>query len=146
MSVSKAIQKRAIGAVMEVNPGARDFQPVYSLPNFLNGQLVVVSGIDADGRQIDNHVYLTSNSVRVAKNPSHFAHLVAEEARRRSPFAAVLDAGGIAGVIAVIITLTICYMLAIVHVTDVPAVLSTSLTSILGFYFGTKVGRGKVSN
>lgn len=139
MSVSKEAQKKAIAAAADVNPGVRDFHVIYSLPDFLDGQLVVVEGCrESDDDKITNHVYIAGSRVRVAKNPAHFAHLVAEESRRPNAIAEFTRAGGIAGVIAVIITLTICYMFAFLRVTDVPTVLSTSLATILGFYFGTK--------
>ncbi|MBS0355734.1 MAG: hypothetical protein JSR83_17755 [Proteobacteria bacterium] len=139
MSVSKEIQKKAIAAVVDVNPGAIDCQVIYSLPEFLNGQLVVVEGShQGSGDKFTNHVYVSGKGVRVAKNQSHFAHLVAEEAKKPSAVAEFTRTSGIAGVIAIIITLTICYMFAFLRVTDVPAVLSTSLATILGFYFGTK--------
>jgi hypothetical protein len=50
----------------------------------------------------------------------------------------VLTVGGIAGIIALIITGSICYKY--VHDGDhqIPQILTYALTTIIGFYFGTK--------
>jgi hypothetical protein len=139
MSVSKEIQKKALTATSDVNAGAHDLNVIYSLPDFLDGQLVVVQfRLEKEGKTFENHVYISKNRVRVAKNQSQFAHLVLEEAKRPSVLSEWLNAGGVAGAIAVIVTVTICYMLAFRGDKDVPVVLSTSLATILGFYFGTK--------
>lgn len=140
MSIPKEIKKRALEASQSLTPGATDLQIIYELPDFLNGQLLVVQGRHADGERFENHVFVAGSRVRVAKNHSHFAHLVAEEANRRTAFSELMQVGGVAGVIAIIITLTICYMFAVQQVKDIPTVLSTSLATILGFYFGTKAG------
>jgi hypothetical protein len=142
MSVPKDIQKKAIMATQDVNPGAHDFNVIYSLPDFLAGQLFVVQGRhEKENKTFENIVYIAEGRVRVAKNSSHFAHLVAEEAKRPSLLTQLLQTSGIAGTIAMIITVTICYMFAVLHVTEVPTVLSGSLATILGFYFGTKATR-----
>lgn len=51
----------------------------------------------------------------------------------------ILQVGGIAGLIALLIAITICVSVLIYPNKAVPEVLSSSLTIILGFYFGTKV-------
>jgi hypothetical protein len=45
----------------------------------------------------------------------------------------------IAGAIAIIITITICYSFIANPLVDIPSIFSNALTVILGFYFGTKV-------
>ena len=47
---------------------------------------------------------------------------------------------GISAIIALLITLTICY-LVIVAKADIPAFLTNALTTILGFFFGSAVGK-----
>jgi uncharacterized BrkB/YihY/UPF0761 family membrane protein len=54
----------------------------------------------------------------------------------------ILSVGGIAGVIAIAITITICYRYAMNGPEEIPQILTYSLTTIIGFYFGTGVARG----
>lgn len=54
----------------------------------------------------------------------------------------VLSAGGIAGVIGLIIVGTICYRYAIQGPEDIPPLLSHALSTIIGFYFGAGIAKG----
>ena len=47
---------------------------------------------------------------------------------------------GVAAIIALLITVTICY-LVIGAKTEVPGILANALTTILGFFFGSEVGK-----
>ena len=51
----------------------------------------------------------------------------------------VLDVGGIAGVIALIIVSVISYRYMLNGAEEIPDALSFSLTAIIGFYFGTAI-------
>lgn len=53
--------------------------------------------------------------------------------------AQILSVGGIAGVIGIIITGTICARYFMHGPEEVPQILTYSLTTIIGFYFGSKV-------
>jgi hypothetical protein len=53
----------------------------------------------------------------------------------------ILTVGGIAGVIALAITITICYRYAMHGPEEIPQILTYSLTTIIGFYFGTGVAK-----
>jgi hypothetical protein len=53
----------------------------------------------------------------------------------------ILTVGGIAGVIALAITVTICYRYAMHGPEEIPQILTYSLTTIIGFYFGTGVAK-----
>jgi hypothetical protein len=54
----------------------------------------------------------------------------------------VLGLSGVAAIIALLITLTICYLL-LSGQKDVPGILANALTTILGFFFGSKVADRK---
>jgi len=54
----------------------------------------------------------------------------------------ILTTGGIAGLIAIIIAITICVRYAINGPEEIPHVLTYSLTTIIGFYFGLGVKGG----
>jgi hypothetical protein len=56
-------------------------------------------------------------------------------------FTKILTVGGIAGVITLAITITICYRYAMHGPEEIPQILSYSLTTIIGFYFGTGVAK-----
>jgi hypothetical protein len=51
----------------------------------------------------------------------------------------VLTVGGVAGIIAVIITMAICGRYLKKGPEPIPEVLAAALTTIIGFYFGTTV-------
>ena len=52
--------------------------------------------------------------------------------------AQILSVGGIAGVIGIIITGTICARYFMYGPEEIPQILTYSLTTIIGFYFGSK--------
>lgn len=54
----------------------------------------------------------------------------------------IFGLAGISGIIALLITTTICYMV-LKGATDVPAILANALTTILGFFFGSQVVKAK---
>jgi hypothetical protein len=56
----------------------------------------------------------------------------------------ILTVGGIAGVIALAITVTICARYLQHGPEDIPQILTYSLTTIIGFYFGTGVSKPKI--
>jgi uncharacterized membrane protein YfcA len=51
----------------------------------------------------------------------------------------ILTVGGIAGVIALVITITICARYYSHGPEEIPQILTYALTTIIGFYFGTAV-------
>jgi hypothetical protein len=55
--------------------------------------------------------------------------------------AKILTVGGIAGVIAIAITVTICARYFQHGPEEIPQILTYSLTTIIGFYFGTGVAK-----
>lgn len=57
----------------------------------------------------------------------------------------ILTVGGIAGVIGLAITVTICYRYAMHGPEEIPQVLTYSLTTIIGFYFVTGVAKPSTS-
>jgi uncharacterized membrane protein YfcA len=57
-------------------------------------------------------------------------------------FGRVLSVGGIAGAIALLITLTICARYVTHGPEDIPQILTYSLSTIIGFYFGAGVTGG----
>jgi len=58
-----------------------------------------------------------------------------------NPFAGVLSIGGIAGLLAVFITASICIRYIFHGSEEIPQILTYSLSTIIGFYFGTGVAK-----
>ena len=57
----------------------------------------------------------------------------------------ILTVGGIAGIVAITITVTICWRYAVHGAEPIPEVLSHALTVVLGFYFGSVTQRPRRS-
>ncbi len=62
----------------------------------------------------------------------------------RSPIQEILSAGGISGILAIMITCGILYRYTIYGDTQFPDMLTHALSTIIGFYFGTGVTRATV--
>jgi len=61
---------------------------------------------------------------------------------RRPFFNALFSVNAVTGIIALLLTITIVYLVVIAKTNEVPSILANALTTILGFYFGrTAVGQ-----
>jgi uncharacterized membrane protein YfcA len=58
-----------------------------------------------------------------------------------SPIHSILTIGGIAGAIAMMITVTICARYFMHGAEEIPQILTYALSTIIGFYFGTGVSK-----
>ena len=133
-------QKKAIETVKNITPEAETFRLISYHLEYLNGALYVV-GFDTDDGPKHNYVYIENGEASVYRNEALLNELVARKSKK-SGFASILDSiGGIAGIIGLIITLTIVYLVVSKPDTDIPQILSTGLTAILGFYFGSKTSK-----
>lgn len=124
---------RALEAVKKVNAGAENVVLSFVHTGFLNGKLYVVRFKQGNREELENYVYIAGAQIEVAKSTSHLVDLVTRKGRHATAFQLLLEFGGIAGVIAIVITLTICYIYIFKTGGAVPPVLSTALTTILGF-------------
>jgi hypothetical protein len=133
------IDDRVVQLVREKWKGAnvKGVQISDRIPNFLRGYLYIVSIYDAHGDEHENYVYALGESLRRFDDLKHLAADVAHDSALAQFFQSSFEFVGISGVVAVVITLTICY-LAIAGQKPEPF-LANALTSILGFYFGTTV-------
>jgi hypothetical protein len=143
-------KERATAAVQERLVGANNFHIVGHVAEFLDGDLVIV-GFKCDGREIAHYVYVTEEDVVVYASAEEMARASNQRRERRSYLTMfgldeVLNVGGIAGLIALLIAVTLCYIVVKHPETKIPDILSNALTVILGFYFGSKIkgrsGRG----
>jgi hypothetical protein len=110
------------------------------LPRFFRGTLYIVSIYDAERREHLNYVYKQGNDLFRYDSLEQVGTAIG-----KSPSVAVLlhdffQFAGISGLVAIIITITICY-LAIQHGSQkdyqIPEILKNALAIILGFYFGS---------
>ncbi len=137
------LKETALKAVQDRNPDGTKFKVMNVTTDFLDGTLVFVEFRDS-GDEDENYVYVTPSETLVMLDYEDVTALVA---RYRPPNAwqrlvrELFHVGGVAGTIGILITLTICYRIAFQGVGDVPQVLSGALTTILGFYFGTKASK-----
>ena len=108
---------------------------------FLGGELYVVEFDKTEKdetKKYTNYVYFEGGKIEVCKNPALLNELVARKSKKQGFSVFMESIEGIAGVIGLIVTLTIVYLLVKNPAVEIPHILSTSLTTILGFYFGTK--------
>jgi len=132
--------EKAIEAAKSLSHEAKDFRVANHHSEFLNGSLFL---INFEGKEGPAHcfVYIEGNQVEVCKNQALLNELVARKSKKIG-FAAILNSlGGIAGIIGLIVTLTIVYLVIREPKAEIPQILSTALTAILGFYFGSKVSK-----
>lgn len=133
---------KAIKASRDLSSGEGDGHKVINHhSDYLNGALYVVEFNSKDGKSLFNYVYIEGSEVTVCKNPALLNEMVARKSRK-SGFSSVMESlGGVSGVIGLIVTLTIVYLLVHDPKAEIPQILSTALTAILGFYFGSKAGK-----
>lgn len=106
--------------------------------DFLRGSLYVVSFTFREDNDKVNYVYIEDNEVTVCKNPALLNELVSKKSQKRGMSEFIDEIGGTSGIIGLLITCTIIWMLVNNPNNEIPQILSTALTTILGFYFGSK--------
>lgn len=127
----------AIDASMNLSADGDEYHVINHHSEFLEGSLYVVAFKMGDEEK-HNFVYMESGVPSVFKNQALLNEFVARKTRKKG-FVAVLESiGGIAGIIGIIITLAIVYLVVKSPDAEIPQVLSGALTAILGFYFGSK--------
>jgi hypothetical protein len=114
-----------------------------------DGTICYVSIIDANDIEQENVVYVASDG-----NLTRYDDLAAmaegigprKAADHVNPMDIAKDLvqlGGIAGTIAILITIAICYIAVVKDVSKIPDVLTYALTTILGFYFGAGIEKAR---
>jgi len=108
---------------------------------YLKGSLYIIGFKSSEGKEFKNFVYIEGDEVTVCKNPAILNEFVARKSQK-SDFRNTIEAlGGVAGIIGLIITITIVWLVINNPDAKIPQILSAALTSILGFYFGSKAGK-----
>jgi len=110
-------------------------------PAFGGTVYVVAWHSDKENRDTESLVYFKGDEGESFWSPLDLITTL-DERQNKYTFATLLreifTVGGAASVIAIIITGTICFVVAVRGMEKVPEVLGAALTMILGFYFGSK--------
>ncbi len=115
--------------------------------SFLDGSLFFVYyQRNQDPNELLLYAYLRGDEVVIINNIEELGKVMSVYRPQTTFFGEVFSLGAIAGIIAIMVTLTLCYLIAVQGVKDPPQILSAALTAILGFYFGSKVGGSRQEN
>ena len=113
-----------------------DVQIIDREMRYFRGSLYTVEIIDANRDDHLNYVYVKGDELRRFDDLKDLGVNIGTTSRLAEALQDAVQFFGVAGIIAVIITATVCW-LAIKHTyNDIPAGLTAALSSILGFYFG----------
>ncbi len=144
MDDKKALVDRAIDMVREANESeAQDFRLIDIKQGFLGGALFTISFKSKLQQESSytNRVYFNGKELRLFRNDELLLSILgATFAPQRSFIDIMFDRlekiEAVSGIIALAIAGTIIYMTIFSPGSALPDILSTALTTILGFYFG----------
>jgi hypothetical protein len=115
------------------------------LDDIFDGSLMIVNWASSkENRDYENYVYFDGNKFHLFYNTAEVARYLSQKhptTTSSNLLREVLSVGGVPAVIAILITLTICYLVVGRGGKDIPEVLGNALSIILGFYFGSKVSK-----
>jgi hypothetical protein len=114
------------------------------IPHFFRGALYIVSIIDAVNEKRENNVYVVGKKLLRYDDLRDLGAHVGRSSLLET-LQGIFHISVITGVIAMIITATICYRFVSQPHPEIPELLGHSLTLILGFYFGQAVVRGRAA-
>jgi hypothetical protein len=134
-------------AIDEVNRGQVNRQPsnvrVKQQESVFDGTLIVVSWhSDKDNKDTESLVFFRDDKPRLFFTPLEMARFLNDSQSKHTSVSfmrEVFTVGGAPAVIALLVTLTICYLATVKDSADLQKALVHALSLILGFYFGTKV-------
>ena len=131
---------RVIEATKGIIHNAKSHRIVFHHPEYLDGSLYVVE-YDLNKSSSQCYVYVENGVANVLTSQALLNEMVARKAKKSGFSSGIESLGGMAGIIGLIITLTIVYIVIGKPEAEIPQILSTALTAILGFYFGSKVSK-----
>jgi len=136
------MKARALEMVKEYHPTHDNIRVAAVVDNFFDGTVLLVD-FSENGKDRRDIIHFGRDRPILFQGSQDFIRAFAGKTPRVTAFESFLryGAGDVAAVIAVIITLTICYIVLTRVEPKIPEVLSGALTTIIGFFFGSKVGR-----
>jgi hypothetical protein len=124
------------------NLSPRNLQIRNRVQNFLDGALFFVYYQHGqDSKEYLIYAYVRENNAIIINSIEELAKVMS--VYRPEKVKEVFSVRAISGTIALLVTITICYLIAYQGVKDPPQILSAALTAILGFYFGSQVASKK---
>ena len=126
-----------IEEVRKMTPDSGNYRIQNVHPDFLGGTLYVV-GFDHNDEPFHNYVFSSKSGLHLSKNEALLLSWISKKTKSKNWLEHI---GGIAGVIGLLITICIIYIVIWQPDREIPDILSGALTIILGFYFGTHINR-----
>ncbi len=132
--------EKAIEAAKSFSHEAKDFRVANHHSEFLDGSLYLIN-FESQSGSAHCFVYMEDGKVEVCKNQALLNELVARKSKKVGITALLNGLGGVSGIIGIIITLAIIYIVIALPGSEVPKELWAALTAILAFYFGSKTSK-----
>lgn len=120
---------------------AKGVRVIDRVPEFLGGYLYIVEVTDANDEDHENLVLLKSGVLRRFDNLRDLAGTVPKLSLSERMLEPTFLIPAISGVIALVIVATICFLAVSDPKSKMPDALASSLTLVLGFYFGATTAR-----
>jgi hypothetical protein len=147
MMTDQELVERAKDAVRKEVDDLEELREGPIIRDFIGGDFVLIyvtyKPDDEDKKDEDLsddfYVHFVGTATYVYEYPIDVYRAVA--AYRPSFWHVLLASGTIPGLIAVLVTITICYLALAGQSEKIPQVLGAALTTILGFYFGSRVAQ-----
>jgi hypothetical protein len=137
---------RAINKIKEAYPEAHDFRvrEEVEIGGVETGELCYIEFEEPKDGHNEVYVFVTKDAARIFDEVPSLLRFVQSNSGKVGWVAVVenlLDVGGIAGVVAVIMVLTVCALSIIKQDLVLPLLWQPAILMILGFYFGTKTSQ-----
>jgi hypothetical protein len=135
---------RAIEKIKEAYPDARDFRirEEVEIGGVETGELCYIEFEDSKDGPNEVYVFVKKDTARIFDDvPSLLRFVQSNNPGKVGWVAAVenlLDVGGIAGLVAIIMVLTVCALSIFKRDLVLPELWQPAILTIIGFYFGTK--------
>jgi hypothetical protein len=137
------MQEKAFEAVRKdfAHAAPTDLYVRAKVKKFLDGTLFFVnykSNNNAKDYQV--YVYLRDDDdAMTLKSSEELAKMMSVHRPESATYKVLKELFSVAGIIAILVTITICVLIIYNKGLEPPEILSAALTSILGFYFGSQV-------
>lgn len=129
--------EKAIEKVRKITPDADKYKIINMYPDFMQGSLYVV-GFEVDEGSFHNFVFINGKEIYVARNDALLLSWISKKSKRLNFLEQI---GGVAGIIGLVITLAIIFLVVTKPGEGVPNELWAAFTAVLAFYFGSKTSR-----
>ncbi|GAA3930823.1 hypothetical protein [Litoribacillus peritrichatus] len=132
--------EKAIEAAKMYAHEGEDFRVANHHSEFLEGSLYLIN-FESKFEPAHCFVYIEGEKIEVCKNQALLNELVSRKSKKGGITAFLNGIGGVSGIISIIITLTIVYLVITRPEMSVPKELWAALTAVLAFYFGSKASK-----